>query len=177
MLDDDRKLVAAYLKHQDEGSFRELYRTHTRRLYGLVFRLAGGDRAREISEDIVQETWIRALRMLPAFRWESALSTWLAGIAIRCWRESARAVGRGCSGEVLEIAPVSSADGAIDLHRAVAQLPAGFREVLLLHDVEGYTHQEVAELLGIEEGTSKSQLSRARRAVRERLQGVSDGTR
>ncbi len=164
----DREIVRRFLARRDEASFRFLYHAHTPLLYALAFRLCGGRRFD--AEDVVQETWIRAVSGLAGFRWESALSTWLCGIALRCYREMARtrreepAAGR-------ERPPDSSgtAEPDIDLERCVAALAPGYREVLLLHDVHGYSHEEIGKLLGIDPGTSKSQLSRARGALRERI--------
>ncbi len=121
-------------------------------------------------DDVVQETWMRATRRLSDFRWDCLFSTWVAGILINCCRER-------CSREIpianIDVVPdnftLPTTVSRIDLERALFSLPAGYRSVLVLHDIEGYTHEEIAELLGIDQGTSKSQLSRARRAMRARL--------
>jgi RNA polymerase sigma-70 factor (ECF subfamily) len=127
----------------------------------------------ESADDVVQDTWIRAALGLAAFRWESRLSTWLAGIAINRCREVLRQRRRDLLPESEESPAGRGLEGErIDLERAVNALAAGYREVLVLHDVYGYTHEQIAALLEIEVGTSKSQLSRARRTVRERLQRV-----
>jgi RNA polymerase sigma-70 factor, ECF subfamily len=167
----DRELVAAFLRERDEASFRALYRRHTPAMYRLVLRMGGG--AGSEAEDVIQEAWIRATTRLPGFRWDSSLRTWLSGIAVNCCRERWRTLRRD-GGELLgPEAPRPGAPGSdgdrIDLERIIAALPAGYRAVLVLHDVEGYTHKEIGALLEIEEGTSKSQLFQARRAVRERL--------
>ena len=122
------------------------------------------------AEDIVQETWARAVSGLAGFRWESALSTWLCGIAIRCFREQSRMRKEEPMPEP-DPTPASwkGAEPDIDLERGIAALAPGYREVLLLHDVHGYSHEEIGNLLGIDPGTSKSQLSRARGALRERI--------
>jgi len=182
----DRDLVVLFLERRDEAAFRALYRRHTPRLCALLVRLGGG-REPDL-EDLVQEAWVRAAGALAAFRWDSALSTWLAGIAINRWRERRRSRARAARREEA----FAGADGpssagsdgrtgvsadpaeAIDLGRAVARLPDGFREVLVLHDVFGHTHEEIGRLLGIEPGTSKSQLARARQAAR-RLLGAPAG--
>src|SRR5258705_6041567 len=121
-------------------------------------------------------TWVLAVQSLAGFRWESSLRTWLAGIALNTCREirrrRARERGPTGSGMNAAVGSVPGQDGAtLDLERAVASLPDGYREVLVLHDVEGYTHEEIAALLGVDRGTSKSQLSRARRELRARLSG------
>ena len=139
-------------------------------LYRVILRFVG--RA-DLAEDALQETWIRAVSALGGFRWESSLRTWLTAIAIRCCREALR--GRpspvASPGEAAGPEVADWWTARIDLDRAVRGLPPGRREVLLLHDVEGFTHGEIAGLLGIEEGSSKSQLSRARRELRRRLGG------
>ena len=169
---DDRNLVDAYLLRREERAFRDLYRRHTPAMYGTVLRMSRGDAT--LAEDAVQAAWIRAATRLDSFRWESSLRSWLTGIAINCWRESWRRAGRA---EIVELPdlPIAPAQlrviHRLDLQRAIDRLPDGYREVLLLHDVEGYTHDEIGRLMGIRNGTSKSQLSRARRAVRRWLEG------
>lgn len=127
-----------------------------------------------LAEEVLQETWVRAVGSLPRFRWESSLRTWLTGIAIRCCREARRSRDAGEGHEVPgALVAEPGTEARLDLDRALAELPPGRREVLLLHDVEGFTHAEIATLLEIDEGTSKSQLSRARRQMRRRLAGGS----
>jgi RNA polymerase sigma-70 factor (ECF subfamily) len=169
----DRALVAAYLTQRDEASFRALYRRHTPALWPFVLRLVGGDE--ETAREAMQETWIRAARGLDAFRWEARLRTWLTGIALNCAREATRHERRARGGAPgpdpraggeLAVAPAAASGYSIDLARAVDALPEGYRRVLLLHDVEGYTHEEIGSILGIDIGTSKSQLHHARRRLR-----------
>jgi RNA polymerase sigma-70 factor (ECF subfamily) len=172
---DDGALVARFLATREEAAFRALYRRHTPFLYRfLIGWTAGGEAA---AQEGVQETWIRAVEALPGFAWRSSLRTWLCGISIRWWREDARRRRKdaGPPAEEAAAAPIGREIDRIDLERAVAALPDGYREVLLLHDVEGYTHDEAAQLLGIDAGTSKSQLSRARRAMRVLLTGGPHG--
>lgn len=166
----DRELARLVVEEGDEAAFRALYRRHSPTVYGFVLRLVGGD-VHE-AEDILQETWLRAARALGKFRWESALSSWISGIALNRVREMARKKKRS----LVEVdgeweMPVAAADAGkrIDLERALALLPPGFRTVLVLHDVEGYTHQEIGDRLGITDGTSKSQLHGARKAMRRLL--------
>ncbi len=166
----DKQLAEALLVDGDEAAFRELYRRHTPRLFQFVVRLLGGS---EIdAEDIVQETWLRAVDRLDSFRWESALSTWLTGIGLNLCRD----MWRKKNGRDLEWKPdwelpvqAEPYDDRIDLERALALLPDGYRTVLILHDLEGCTHDQIGERLGIAAGTSKSQLSCARRAARALL--------
>lgn len=125
------------------------------------------------AEDAVHEVWIRAIERLQGFRWESSLGTWLGGFVINEMRDRSRAERREAPA-VEELDPVDDIEllqtaDRLDLERAIGRLPAGFRHVLILHDVEGYTHEEIAALLDIVPGTSKSQLARARSAVRRAL--------
>jgi RNA polymerase sigma-70 factor (ECF subfamily) len=158
--DDDlvRQVIA-----RDEAAFRVLYRRHTAAMYGAAIRLVGG--RRDAADDVVQEAWLRAVRDLRRFRWESALRTWLVGITVRCALELTRKTPVAVAAIDLDVA-VLPALPPVDLNDAVASLPDGYRHVFVLHDVEGYTHTEIARLLGVDEGTSKSQLSRARAALR-----------
>ena len=165
-LNDDRALVHAFLADRRETSFRALYHQHTPVLFRMAYRLLGTE-ARDEAEDLVQETWVRAVGRLSRFEWRSSLRTWLIGILINCAREAGR--------RRLERAgepPEDSArlhDSGIDLEEAIARLAEGARAVFCLHDIEGYTHEEIGELLGITAGTSKSQLFAARRRLRSYL--------
>lgn len=168
----DEELVERFVRAADEAAFRELYRRHTPALYALALRLVGGSESD--AQDAVQDTWVRACRGLRGFEWRSSLRTWLTGILINRAREMARGAGRLNEGELTEESALRSAASArageeIDLERAIARLPEGYRHVLVLHDVEGYTHEEICRLLEINVGTSKSQLHHARRAMRAAL--------
>ena len=172
---DDRELVAAFLKRADETSFRILYRAHTSALYRLACRFLDGRDAD--AEEAVQSTWIIAVQRLADFRWESSLKTWLSGIVLNACREiqrRKRAETRLPRADAQNegMTALHPAPGArLDLEKALAGLPEGYREALILHDVEGYTHEEIGRLLGIDTGTSKSQLSRARKVLRMLLEG------
>ncbi|MCI0696442.1 RNA polymerase sigma factor [candidate division KSB1 bacterium] len=170
----DRRLVSNFLARRDEPSFRELYHRHTPALYQLVLRLAGWN-VHE-AEEIVQDTWMRAIEALDGFRWESSLRTWLSGIAInRCrelYRQRARQSHEVMVEQLAQETSITENFERLDLEQAIAALPNGYRQVLVLHDVEGYTHEEISRMLEIEVGTSKSQLARARSSVREALQVV-----
>ena len=154
----------------DEPAFRELYRRHTPAMYAVVLRLLARNAAD--AEDAVQEAWMRAVRGLGDFRGDSALRTWLIGIAIRCALEIGRR--RRSPIDLDRKAPDRpTAPGVrLDLEHAIASLANGYREVIVLHDVYGYTHAEIGGLLGIDEGTSKSQLSRARQILRRTMSGT-----
>lgn len=172
-IDSDRSL-AAQVVAGDESAFRLLYRRHTPRLYLLVLRFVGGSEAD--AEDVVQETWLKATQALGRFRWEASFGSWLTSIGLNVARESLRRRGRRSEEPIPEgtdlpdPAPPPRVD-ALDLERAIRGLPDGYRTVLLLHDVEGYRHEEIADRLGISVGTSKSQLFHARRAMRVALSG------
>lgn len=157
----------------DERAFAALYDRHTPAMYGLGLRLAGGD-ARD-AEDIVHEAWMRAAERLGEFAGRSTLRTWLCGFVVNCWREHVRARGDR-EWPLDEVAEAGTDDGELtgtldrlELERGLRALAPGYREVLVLHDVEGYSHEEIAELRGVAVGTSKSQLARARRALRRML--------
>lgn len=164
---DDRELLRRLGTRGDEEAFRALYALHAPRLYLLALRILGGERG---ADDTLQETWIRAVRQAGAFQERSAVGTWLAGILINCCREELRR--RSYLEGDLPDRPVAAPEPTVDLERVIRALPHGFRQVLVLHDVEGYTHEEIAVLLGIEPGTSKSQLARARERVRAGLSGA-----
>jgi RNA polymerase sigma-70 factor (ECF subfamily) len=163
---DDRRLAAAVIASGDEAAFRALYRRHTPALYCLACRLGAGDES--WAEELVQRAWIRAVESLGEFAWRSAFRTWLSGIAINCAREQWRAARASpeVQGSFDAAAPPADPALRVDLERAIARLPHGYRQVFVLHDVEGFTHEEIAGLLGIEPGTSKSQLFQARRQLR-----------
>ncbi len=172
--DDDRFLVDAVVQRGDERAFASLYDRHTPALYRLALRLTGGSAAD--AEDVTHDAWVRAVERLPAFEWRAALRTWLAAFVIRCAHEHERE--RAATRTALPVEHLGGGDDValrgsydrLDLERAIAGLADGFRQVFVLHDVQGYTHEEIADLLGIEPGTSKSQLSRARRALRRALE-------
>ena len=165
----DRSLAEALLQQGDERAFRELYGRHTPRLFQFVLRVMGEEHD---AEDVVQETWIRATEKLGEFRWEAAFGTWLTGIGLNVARGVLRKRGRWVEldGAAEPWRPPASDAERIDLERALALLPAGYRTVLLLHDLEGYKHEEIGRMLGIAAGTSKSQLFNARRALRQLLE-------
>lgn len=175
---DDGALVTAVLADRSEPAFTRLYDRHTPALYGLALRLVGGDEPQ--AEDVVQEAWIRAVERLARFRRESPLRTWLCGFVIRIVHE--RQSDRTWQSEVLDPDIHAAEDvnltgvlDRVDLERALATLPPGFRHVLVLHDVEGLTHDEIGALLSVVPGTSKSQLARARAALRRSLAEPREG--
>ena len=161
----------------DVQAFEQLYRRHRDRVYGLVWRLCGGDGA--LAEDLLQEAFVRAWQKLASFRGESHFFTWLhrlsANVALGDRRgRVSRARYESPMEETLTRTAVGAKDVSAgkqaDLEQAIAQLPERARAVLVLHDVEGYKHAEIAYLTGMAVGSSKAQLHRARKLVREILQ-------
>ena len=168
----DRELVTSFLAERREAVFRELYRRHTPLIYRTSVRLLAGGTARASSaaEDATQECWLRAVRGLAGFRWQSRLSTWLTGIAIRICAELVRSPAEVLDLEAYreELMAPDSEDGRLAIHdieRLLHQVAPGYRAVLILHDLEGFTHEEIAQALQVDAGTAKSQLSRGRRAL------------
>jgi RNA polymerase sigma-70 factor (ECF subfamily) len=173
----DRDLAERVVHLGDERAFRALYRRHTPPMYALVVRMLGD--ARGEADDVIQDAWLRAVRALPRFRWESSLRTWVTGIAVNRVREVFRARGRRRDDGDPDHAPTPSVEQPetglrLDLEQALSALPDGYRTVLLLHDLEGFTHPEISRRLDIAVGTSRSQLFHARRALR-RLLGEEEG--
>jgi RNA polymerase sigma-70 factor (ECF subfamily) len=122
---------------------------------------------------VVHDAWVKAVDRLNTFRWESALGSWLGGFVVNGVRDRTRSERKESTGfdehySADDIELIKAAD-RVDLEKAIAGLPTGFRQVLILHDVEGYTHEEIGAMLDIVPGTSKSQLARARAAVRRAL--------
>ncbi len=161
----------------DPAAFESLYREHCGRIHALCWRLCGGDAA--LAEDLVQEAFVRAWNKLDLFRGESSFGTWLhrlaANVALSDRRIRLRRVGRETGMvEAVERTAVGAKDVTqglrSDLEQAIASLPERARTVLVLYDVEGYRHAEIAAMTGMAEGSSKAQLHRARKLVREALE-------
>ena len=162
----------------DASAFEELYRQHAGRLYNLVFRMTG---SQQEADDLLQEVFLHAHRKLGSFRGESSLGTWLyrlgmnhcldylRGRQVRMGRATDSFEDDGVSEPVAPAPVVPTAISRMDLERAIARLPDGCRAAFLLHDVEGFEHNEVARILGISEGTSKSQVHKARMKLRVML--------
>jgi RNA polymerase sigma factor (sigma-70 family) len=168
---DDRRLVADFLRTRSEADFLRLYDRHADGLFRFAARLMGGPGPD--AEELVQEAWIRALRGLSAFRFESSLRTWLCSIVFNRWREVRRRDAAGRRLKVIEGARSSGGEAPVvmpGLERALLKLPQKYRVVLLLHDVEGFTHEEIGLRFGVAVGTSKSLLHRARRQLRRVLE-------
>lgn len=164
--------------------FDSLYQTYARRVYRQCYRMLGN---REDAEDLTQEVFLQLFRKAGTFRGESSFSTWLHRLTINTVLMQMRRHRRWRGAITSLDAPVSAEEGASDVTAALNSLPAsvpnpldtlsldlaitklasGYKEVFLLHDLEGYRHDEIARLLGISEGTSKSQLHKARLRLRE----------
>ena len=160
----------------DVDAFELLYREHAGRIYALCLRLKAGDTTD--ATELMQDVFIKAWRRLATFRGDSAFSSWLHRLAVNTMLENARSDGRRTA-RVLTMDDTSLLAGAarssgielkMDMENAIASLPKGARLAFVLHDVEGYRHQEIAEQLSVSVGTIKAQLHRARRLLRERLE-------
>ena len=170
---DDRDLVSR-VRAGDPQAERLLYDRHVDRVYRLAYRMAGDA---ELARDFTQDAFIRAFEKLDGFRGDAAFSTWLYRLAVTVTLNGLRKVKRLRRHETdLDAGEAVAAPGRTpepDMKRRLAQaideLAPGYRTVFVMHDVEGYTHEEIAAALGVEVGTSKAQLSRARARLREAL--------
>jgi len=154
----------------DPAAFERLYRTHVAKVHSLARRMLGSHDADEVTQDVFVRTW----QKLGTFRGDSAFTTWLHRLAVNVVIERRRqyAIQRQRMSddesaiERTAIARPARGDLAVDFEQALATLPDGAREVFVLHDVEGYKHREIADMLDITTGTSKRQLHRARMLMR-----------
>lgn len=168
----EKELADQFLENGREEAFRALYRLKTPGLFRLAMHLCRQDQY--LAEEAIQEMWIIGIRKLNGFQWRSSLQTWLTGILINVVRDHQKK-GQKQQGNLEE--SLKSQDNVVlpnvitayDLKEAIAKLPDGYQQVIILHDIEGYTHKEIGELLNVNEGTSKSQLFYARKAVRAHL--------
>lgn len=161
----------------DREAFGRLYRKHESRVFSLCARMTGSSTK---GEELTQDVFVRTWEKLPQFRGESAFSTWLHRLAVNVVLNARKTEGRANSrteeGDVsderwTETGRMPLHIERMDLQQAIAKLPAGARKVFVLHDVEGFKHEEIAELCGITAGGSKAQLHRARMLLREALEG------
>ena len=170
---DEPELISR-VRAGDPTAERALYDAHVDRVYRLAYRLAGDD---ELARDFTQETFIRAFERLGTFRGESRLSTWLHAITTsvalnglrKVKRFRTRETGIEAADGVAGSARTAEPDLKTRLRDAIDALPVKYRMVVVMHDMEGYTHEEIAAALNVEVGTSKAQLSRARAKLRESL--------
>jgi RNA polymerase sigma-70 factor (ECF subfamily) len=156
----------------DAHAFERLYRGHVARIHSLIRRMLSDDEADEVAQDV----FVRAWQKLGTFRGEAAFGTWLHRLAVNVILGRRETLGtrrkRFVEGDtMLELVPGRRAapEAALDMETAIGLLPDGARQVFVLHDVEGYRHEEIAQMLGLAAGTSKSQLHRARMALRRHL--------
>ena len=171
----DQDLVAR-CRAGDVGAFEAIYRRHAPRIYAVACRITGSTGE---GEDLLQEIFLQAHRKLDSFKGDAALGTWLYRLAtnycldfVRSRRAKMDRITESLDAEDAGAPPAARREtplARLDLERAIAQLPDGCREAFVLHDVEGYDHREVGELLGVAEGTSKSQVFRARARLRALL--------
>jgi RNA polymerase sigma-70 factor (ECF subfamily) len=180
---DDLEL-ARRCREGDAAAFEALYRAHAGRLFGLLTRMAG---SAQDAEDLLQDVFVQAHRKLASFRGESSLGTWLYRLAVnhcldhlrgrqsRMARTTDSLDAEDAAEPAAALPALPEAIARIDLERAIAQLPHGCRAAFVLHDVEGLDHREVGAALGISEGTSKSQVHKARMKLRVLLRGVPRG--
>lgn len=176
---EDQKLVRDFLRTRSESAFTDLYQSKTPHLYKMALRLTQDEYQ---SEELLQEMWIIAVKKLDKFEWRSELKTWLIGILINLARAKRKEREKEVISDQQEmVAEVSSAEltfsNSYDLENGIATLPPGYRQIIILYDIEGYKHREIADLLDISEGTSKSQLFHARKMLREYLSEETKKTR
>jgi RNA polymerase sigma-70 factor, ECF subfamily len=172
----ERDLIAAALAG-DPAAERQLYEAHVDRVYRLAYRMTGDD---TLAQDCTQDTFVRVFDKLAEFRGEAALSTWIHSVATSVILNALRTVKRLRNREMPEDAGLDVGhtphDGAPllrqRLEEAIGGLPDKLRMVFTMHDVEGYTHEEIGSALGVPVGTSKAQLFRARARLREALAGL-----
>lgn len=168
--------LAGRIRSGDGQAFEALYQRHGARLYNLAYRMAG---TATDAEDLLQDVFLLAYRKMGSFRGDSSLGTWLYRLAMNHCLDVLRGrqsrMGQQTDSldadEAMEptAAPTLGAVSRIDLDRAIGKLPHACRAAFLLHDVEGFGHQEVGAILGISEGTSKSQVHKARLRIRSYL--------
>jgi RNA polymerase sigma-70 factor (ECF subfamily) len=177
--DEDRRAAERRLVREAQNgdllAFERLYRENVRKVFGLCLRMS---QDASLAEELTQEVFVKAWRKLSTFRGESAFSSWLYPMAVNASLSERRSRRRRDA----RIVPVEEPErmeqpvgaprpeAGFDLERALATLPPGARAVFVLHDVEGRTHEEIAALLNLAVGTSKAQLHRARRLLREALE-------
>src|SRR4051812_9588946 len=170
LLADQRPLIER-ARRGDPSAQRQLYEAHVDRIYRLTYRLTGRE---ELAREMTQDTFVRAFASLDGFRGDSAFGTWLHTIAVSVTLNELKRVKRDRSRNapleeaftIPRSAPLSDPVLREKLAAAVAALPEGCRTVFLMHDAEGYTHEEIAAALGVTAGTSKAQLARSRSKLR-----------
>lgn len=160
-------LVMKFISNKSEKNFKNLYKTYANDLQKTALYFTKYDQG--LAEDLVQETWITIVEKIDNFRQKSSFKTWITGILINKIRENNRKIKPNDDLEinhhkVSEVA--TNINLALDLKTAILKLPEGYHKVITLHDIQGFKHKEIATLLDISIGTSKSQLFHARKALR-----------
>jgi RNA polymerase sigma factor (sigma-70 family) len=170
---DSERADVALAAAGDQQAYERLYRAHVARIHSLVRRMVGGDGD---ADELVQDAFVRAWQRLSTFRGESAFGTWLHRLTVNLvlnWQKS-RTRGRKLFDDdaMIELSAGrrETPEEAMDLESALKELPKGARQIFVLHDVEGFKHEEIADLLDITSGTSKAQLHRARMLMRRHLE-------
>jgi RNA polymerase sigma-70 factor (ECF subfamily) len=166
--------LVAQAKSGDHDAFAQIYRIHVGRVYGICLRIVG-DRSR--AEEVTQQVFIRLWMKLASFRGESSFNSWLHRLALNVALNELKAAAsiQGSSLDDLTNKSAFQGNGSretqMDLEKAIAALPAGARVVFVLHEIEGLNHRDIADKLGLANGTCKAQLSRARKLLKEALKG------
>jgi RNA polymerase sigma-70 factor (ECF subfamily) len=175
--------LAGRLREGDVTAYEDLYRRHGSRIYNLAYRMLGSGAD---AEDLLQETFLQVFRRIDGFKGDAALGTWMYRLAMNLCLDRLRSKAGKADRQTSSVedirqwrlpaaGPIDGSVSRIDLERAIAQLPDACRAAFLLHDVEGFEHQEVGRMLGVSDGTSKSQVHKARLRIRAYLLG--DGRR
>jgi len=157
----------------DRRAFERVYRTHVPKVFSLCLRMLGD---RPLAEEVTQDVFVRVWQKLPGYRGDAAFGTWLHRVAVNVVLTRRKHAGieqdrSGGTGDLVDLAPArpEPVGDRLDLERAIARLPQGARTIFLLHDVDGFTHEEIGEQLGMTPGGSKAQLHRARMLLRAAL--------
>jgi RNA polymerase sigma factor, sigma-70 family len=169
--DESGQAIIGRAQKGDVDAFALIYSEHSGRVYALCLRLMGGEQT--AATELMQDVFIRAWKNLDRFRGESAFSSWLHRLAVNEMLENARSDKRRTArvlpmedtSQIGAFAPGDSPELRMDLENAIARLPAGARTAFVLHDIEGYQHQEIADQLGVAVGTVKAQLHRAHKLL------------
>ena len=170
---DSERADVALAAAGDQQAFERLYRTHVARIHSLVRRMVGGEGD---ADELVQDAFVRAWQRLSTFRGEAAFGTWLHRLTVNLvlnWQKG-RSRGRRLFDDDAQIEAASARretpEAGMDLEAAMKTLPRGARQIFVLHDIEGFRHEEIAQMLEITSGTSKAQLHRARMLLRGHLE-------
>ena len=173
--DEASRALIGRAQNGDVDAFELIYNEHSGRVYALCLRLMGGEQT--AATELMQDVFVRAWKNLGKFRGESAFSSWLHRLAVNAMLENARSDKRRIArvlpmedtSQIGAFATGDSPEFRIDLERAIAKLPPGARTAFVLHDIEGFQHQEIAEQLGVAVGTVKAQLHRAHKLLIQAL--------